>query len=529
MTTPSFYSDPNIQYLHQILEDLETGQLQIPRFQRPLVWDADKRLELLRSVCDGIPCGAFMVWRTENKISCYSHIGPFKLPPPKPGGTWQYLMDGVQRLSTLHAALHEPDVVDDSEDSDATEEGLAFYYDLKSKEFLAASQTENNSSMLPLRILLDSVALLRFQRQLPEEASEEWIRRADALAKAFRLYKIPIIPIVTESLEMATRTLQLLNRQGERMSDLHMVHTLTFSEEFDLLNKIEELREEIFRPLGWAEINEDWILKALEAYFDLDLGKPNTKRLSDHLREMPDTLDQVAGQLESAIRFLRHECGVPSPYMVPYAYHVFLLAEAFRIAPEPTEEVRVLLKSWFWLTTVGGSFAGISGYRLSRVARDIYEMVENGKPEWSFVKDFAYSPLPSKVDFKAVRIKGLALRLADRLDSDQDKLGQELLIRDKNRALAHLLPADQVSKSTYSSPGNRVLADVGTLGALRAGLFSGENAPEEVWDTHLISAHARDRLNTSPDAFIQQRVADLEDDERQFIRPHAERFNVTID
>ncbi len=532
MKSPSFFSEPNIQYLYQVLEEIGESQLLIPRFQRPLIWEVDQRLELLRSVRDGIPCGAIMVWRTTAEIKCYNHIGPFKLSPQKQSN-WQYLMDGVQRLSTLYAALHALKGLDSPEAADFDEEAgtddLTFYYDLESEEFYTADQFDDQPSMLPLRILLESVALLGFQRQLQGDEADRWIRNADALAKSFRLYKIPIIPIVTESLEMATRTFQLINRQGTKMSDLHMVHTLTFSQRFDLLSRIEGLREENLRTLGWSEIDGDWILKALEAAFGLDLGKRNTKKLSEMLKEAPEILKQTAGHLESAINFLREQCGVPSPYMVPYSSHAILLAEAFRVMTDPTEAVRSLLKSWFWLTTIGGSFAGISGSRLSRVTDDIREMVIDEEPAWSFSREFSYRPLPPKVDFKAVRTKALALRLAARQCFDEGKTGQQLLVEYRNRALVHLLPASHVSKSRYSSPGNRVLADGETLKRLRAGLLDGGEVSEELWERHLICQSARDRLSDSGDAFIDQRVKDLEAEERKFIRPHAERFGFIVD
>jgi uncharacterized protein with ParB-like and HNH nuclease domain len=107
MAAPSFYSDPHVQFLSQLLEEIRAGHLQIPRFQRPMVWDWETRRELLRSIRDGIPIGAVMVWRTSRStIKCYSNLGPHRVTPPPEGITRQYLLDGVQRLSTLYGALH---------------------------------------------------------------------------------------------------------------------------------------------------------------------------------------------------------------------------------------------------------------------------------------------------------------------------------------------------------------------------------------------------------------------------------------
>jgi len=519
MLVPKFISDPYIQYLHQILDEIDRGALLVPRFQRPLIWDIEQQIELLRSVRDGIPFGSILVWRTNrDDISCYEDFGneafgKFKLPPPAAGSPRQYIMDGIQRLSTLYAALREPSRVSDA--------AVDFYFDLETEDFTAAARIDRLENMLPLRIILRSTSLLKFQRGLTGRQAERRIERADRIAEAFRQYKAPVIPVVTDDLEMATQTFQLINRQGTRMSDLHMVHTLTFSADFDLLDRIENLKGEVFGPLDWGEVDEEWVLNACKAGLELDISKANAKQLSDGLKKHPGIIDQTADSLKRCILFLRDRCGVPSPYMVPYAYQAILLAEAFRVNPEPGEEVEDLLTSWFWLTTMGGSFAGISGHRLSLVAEDLRTMVRERRADWSFSQRFTYKPLPAKVDFKAVRIKGLALRLAAR----QGEKGIRALMVQKNRSLLQLLPANRISSRLYSNPGNRVLVNSKEILPLREKILSNPSHLPNM-TCHVVSEKARHLLAAGElDAFIETRKKDLEDDERRFIAHHAERFD----
>src|SRR5687767_11790128 len=101
MATPGFDSDPFVTHLVNLLDEIGRGSLQVPRFQRPLSWDVDRQLELLRSVRSGVPCGAIMVWRSSREdLSVYQHLGPYQLPPPPRGAPRQYILDGVQRLTT---------------------------------------------------------------------------------------------------------------------------------------------------------------------------------------------------------------------------------------------------------------------------------------------------------------------------------------------------------------------------------------------------------------------------------------------
>ncbi|MEZ4296222.1 MAG: DUF262 domain-containing protein [Polyangiaceae bacterium] len=79
MSQPSYLSGPHVQFLSQALEEDAHRAPAHPRFQRrPLVWNVDKRLELLRSIRDGIPVGSILIWRTGLKLASLE-LGPHRL------------------------------------------------------------------------------------------------------------------------------------------------------------------------------------------------------------------------------------------------------------------------------------------------------------------------------------------------------------------------------------------------------------------------------------------------------------------
>lgn len=45
MEAPSYVSDPQIQPLSVLLNDIRIGDITVPRFQRPLVWTNEQRLD----------------------------------------------------------------------------------------------------------------------------------------------------------------------------------------------------------------------------------------------------------------------------------------------------------------------------------------------------------------------------------------------------------------------------------------------------------------------------------------------------
>src|SRR5688572_26513277 len=127
---PSFESDPQVLYLHQILDEIRHGLLQIPRFQRPFVWKDEQRLELLSSVLEGTPIGSIMVWRSLVKIECFDRLGPHRLPEAPDRTPRSYLLDGHQRMATLFAALIPPELNLERDEEQEAMAGWQIYYDL---------------------------------------------------------------------------------------------------------------------------------------------------------------------------------------------------------------------------------------------------------------------------------------------------------------------------------------------------------------------------------------------------------------
>lgn len=520
MRGPAQTSEPIIQYLYQLVEAIAEGRLLIPRFQRPLVWEWERQVELLRSVRDGIPMGAVMVWRTSgSRISWLAKLAGHSLPPPKADLPYEYLLDGLQRLSTLFAALRGIGTDDVGEDSELKRIG----YDLDEQAFVALDRGDTPQAVVPLSVLSDSVTLLRFQRALTGPATEAWIERSDELARAFREYKVPVIPIVSESFEVAARTFNLINSQGVRMGEADMIHALTWSDTFELRDQIEALRAELLQPLGWGEIDFETVLKVVKAEADLDLYEESVEEVSSVLRKDREALTRAFNRLVLVAQLLR-QCGILDWYLVPYSLQAVLLAEAFRTNPGNDSD-HELLKDWFWLTTYGEMFAGLSGYRLGLSVESIRETAADGMLRWSGASPFKIRPLPRNADFRAVRIKALALMLA-REQVACNTPGDDpfrILALHKRLALFQLIPRRLVSKENFSSPGNRVLCEPDESTNLRQLAVSGL-LDEETRGRHVIPDEARKAaVQGRWDDFVTARVQALQAKESAFVADIVKR------
>jgi hypothetical protein len=530
---PTFVSEPQIQHLVELLEDIHRGYLQVPRFHRPFVWDLEQRLELMRSIRDGLPIGTITLWRTHSvRIATYDRLGPHSqnVLPSDNQPVRQYLLDGVQRLTTLYGALYPPAAPQSL--SDAGAESFSIYYNLESEDFVTPRQELIGPYHLPLSVLLNSVELLRFHRSLRGKEPETWFERADEIFRAFRGYKIPIIPIATDDLEMATRAFQRLNIQGTLMSEIHMVNALTWTSRFDLVAQVGELKEQTLNSHGWGDLNDDLLLKTCKLALGLDIQEESVEKLSERIKARPQVLQESVSNIERGALFLAKHCRIERPSVLPYSFQLVLLAEAFRQDPSPDESTLLLLRDWFWMTTYGELFAGVSGGRLQRVLDELMMNLKRKMLTWPGATPFRRRPLGSRFDMlRGARGRALALRLVDArpLDSSGEEIpAPSILARESAKALVHLvsrneLPEDQAD--LYASPANRLLVRPEDAPAIRKLLLEG-SVSKEFLRSHIISPGAHKALRQgNPEKFLQLRMKEFDALEEQFIAPIVQQLS----
>ena len=530
---PSFVSEPQVRFLQAVLEEIRDGQIQVPRFQRPFVWTEEQQTELLRSIRDGLPVGAIMVWRTHiTTIACYDRLGPYPLKPPVgAGGVRQYLLDGVQRMATLYGALFPSSgltVPSNDVPGDADEwESLKVYVDLVTRNFEWMNEQEFQLSRpraMPLEVVFDAVKLSRFLRTLPDHMTAE-VEAAEQVARAFREYKIPVIPVVGDDLDIATRTFQRINSHGTPMSFEHMAHALSWSPDFDLLATIDELRARLLEPVGWDDIDEGWIVDACRLALDLHTFERDVEELSRRLRERPQVIEEAVRGIRLAAEFLRSECHVVSPDFVPYRLQAVFLADALRLSPTPAPNARRCLYSWLWLSTYVELFSGVSLRGAVNVVSDVRQMAADGLWRWRSEQPIEPPALPRRWDWRGPRAKALAVRLAELAQAAPgDEVPFRLLGARGWRAIRPLLLEGPAR--WRADPGNHFLVAPEDVAVLRESLEKLPDGPalQTLCRIHCVSESALALLRGGRHGnFIEQRRSDLEDLETRFFLAIATR------
>ncbi|MBB5761394.1 uncharacterized protein with ParB-like and HNH nuclease domain [Methylorubrum rhodesianum] len=526
----TFSADPTVVFLTSVLDDLSTGRIRIPRFQRPLVWTWNHRREFLESIFAGLPIGALMIWATSNEeIGCYDSLGPHRLPPMVKSIENRYLMDGVQRISTLFGALRATeswksfDETNDFElrdfvvyaDLDAADESERFK---RSIDIRSEALKSDPTRYLPLNIILQSKELLKFQRALAN-ADEKRIDMADEVAAAFRSYKIPLITLNSASLEVVTKSFERINSRGADMSELHMLNALSYSPKFDLLKLDNEYRSDLLAAVGWEKVDTDVVLRCIKANLKADIYKTNPDEVSRRLKEDPQALYRTFNGLRSCAIFFDQAFGITDPALVPYRIQIVAIATA--LSSGYSDHYRLLLEDWVWLTTYSELFGG-SGRQSESAIGDFLNYVETGLLFWSLRQQPTVRSTASvKSDFRAARVKALMLALAYRSNQVESRSGSNL-IREFGAEAFHFLALPNVERG---DPGGRFLINPEDSHRLRAQITNCALS-DDVRERHIISDYAIEaaRLQDYKE-FARRRALDIfEFEKKHILKPLSERL-----
>ena len=91
-----------------LVDDIDRKQLLLPEIQRDYVWKPAQVAGLFDSLYREYPSGSILLWETEEDVS----VRPVKIAPSgalPAGGAVQYLIDGQQRITSLHRVFNDPD------------------------------------------------------------------------------------------------------------------------------------------------------------------------------------------------------------------------------------------------------------------------------------------------------------------------------------------------------------------------------------------------------------------------------------
>lgn len=516
---------PEVVFLSELLEELTSGTLRIPRFQRPFVWRRDQMTDLLDSVYKQYPIGSLLVWETDEQVATLDRLGPFVFPAPqgKPVG---YVLDGHQRLSTLAGALvPRGDHTAYEAGDDPNRWNLC--WNMASQRFQHGMSEEEPSVLFPLTSLLDTLRFFaatdvarRAVSHSDPATANLYTAQVSEVARAFQHYRVPVIRMRQTELTEAVEIFARLNSKGQAMSADQMVSALMYRQgdgpsQFDLASQIDSLQERLAAQ-GFGDVDRTTILRAILANLDEDIYRTEWTRLArgrrdELLEKLRNGVSRAEASLDRALDFLKSE-GVMIGRLLPYAMQLVVLSAFFDLQAQPTSGQLKLLRRWFWASSFSGWFGGANPSRVNSLVqefRTIAQKVSSPKQLENFNLDSEASPFPATFDMRSSRTRVLLLvmlSLEPRAETGQ-------LVDEPWREIAENGPGavgyifGETPKELSGHPANRMIRPPGApRGVLNSWLRNIQVARAATLASHGIDSKATEALDSrDPARFIRAR------------------------
>lgn len=363
-----------------LLNEIETGQIKIPQFQRQFVWDIASSAKLIDSILKGYPIGTFIYWRTNERLRSVKNIGNIELPEPREGEFVNYVLDGQQRITSLFAAL-KGEVI--TRDNGKKENFANIYVDLNAKDddpiVTADISQKNKSEVIKLTTLMFEKGKVIYNTY--EDKYHDLIDNYKAYINSCQFRGINLKDAeIDEATEVFTR----LNVGGKDLTLFEIMVAKTFepTRDFDLYEKFQELKQEL-QPSKYDTISSATVMQLLAILVERECTRKTILRIDKNA--FIDAWDDTVSCLKSAIDFFR-SYGVPVSRLLPYNALLVPFGYFFyHHKSNPTGIVKERLEDFFWRASLGLRYSSaVEGKFVQDI--DKIDKIINGelpKYEWS--------------------------------------------------------------------------------------------------------------------------------------------------
>lgn len=431
--------------LPTILDDIITGKLQLPDFQRGWVWDDEHVRSLLVSVARSFPVGAVMLLETGGEarfqtrpVENVDFTGA--IPQPE-----TLILDGQQRLTTLTQVLKldRPVKTFDAKDNaieryyyidieralaDATYEDAFFAVPADKKlrdDFdrlvtvdLSEPELECHFMCFPCNQILNSDRWEEALQEFAPERFKDYMAFRKSVLGAFRAYQVPMIKLAKEtSKEAVCLVFEKVNTGGVPLSVFELATATFAADNYNLrddwfgstLRKVEGREKRLHVEANLGSIEPTDFLQAIALLHtyerrlaDIAAGKTgkqlaavSAKRgaiLALPLHTYRKWSDATEAGFKTAARFLRKEL-VLTTKDLPYRTQVVPLAAVLTHLNERWLEPKIYdkLSRWFWCGVFGELYGGAVETRIANDLEEILAWVEGG-PEPRTVTEANFQP-----------------------------------------------------------------------------------------------------------------------------------------
>ncbi len=523
--------DSTKEALRDILQSIHTGRTQLPDFQRGWVWDNDRIRSLLASVSLAYPIGAVMVLQTGSaevnfKPRLIEGVALANATEPE-----RLVLDGQQRLTSLYRALWLQQPVD-TEDAkrnpvkrwyylningavnhqvDREDAIISVPEDRKIRNFrgevttdCASTDLEIQHEMLPLNIIFDSSALMRWQMEYLKaggERIERWQQLIDEVIQPLLQYQLPLIQLRKETpKEAVCLVFEKVNTGGVPLNVFELLTATFAAQNFNLRDDWKH-RQKYFKDKTYRvlhDLKSDDFLQtiALLATRQHRIDKQHAGVANEHLpgigckrkdilaltlEDYQQWADFAVRGYQDAAKFL-YDQKIFDSRDVPYRTQLIPLAAIFATLGTDAHShgARTKIARWYWCGVFGELYGGATDTRLARDFPEVVQWVREENQEPTTVGDANFVPdrlltMKNRISAAYKGVSAILLR-EDARDFMTGKPIASSLYFDEQLDIHHIFPRDWCNKREIGRDVIDSIVNKTPLGA-RTNRIIGNNAP----------------------------------------------------
>ena len=365
--------------IYTFLDTLRRKEYQIPTFQREVVWDRNAVKKLWDSIYRFYPIGSILIWKTNLKLQNHRTIGGHVIADDNHRGSFQYILDGQQRTTSLLTSLYggkiegkgnfdptlyfDLTVEDQGEIDDQThKERFLFWDEIDDRN---GSVTRNTPRMnkyregliVKLRDIMESFGNL--ERTLFEGAHEDFDhpirRKLRDIRNVLDNYRISFIELKGIEISEVCQIFERINQEGKPLDIFDIVVAKTFRLRTDtqpgfyLRELVEDFRNETSG--NFVTIDNLTFLQAIALIINQSFPDARILNITPVFlnRIKADQIEAVWPGTKTAMKklfdFFDNYLHLKGPRLIPYRYFYLSIASHFYENPEPDYE---LLKRYYW-------------------------------------------------------------------------------------------------------------------------------------------------------------------------------------
>lgn len=390
---------PEVQHLPTLFRRIQAGEIRVPAFQREFAWDAAQVISLLDSVYSGYPIGSILLWEVTGPVFREELVADLPFPETDKAYPAQFVLDGLQRLSSLYGVFHVKDL--------AAESVFNVVFDLREQAFRHFDVNDRRQSDIPLSVMFSPKGLLDIHKGLfALQDADELIERSLKLQSVFQEYLVPTVTIAHRDINEVVEIFRRINSTGTPLGAVDFMRALTWSQSFDLSSELSVLSEDLSQLR--FDLTDETLLKVIAVI----AGKAPVPDEMLSLRSIPseDLLAHVARAkhlLQTSIEFLHKHFAFRSSSFLPYEGQILALIRYFMTANAENDEAEAELVRWLWAISLNEQLRGKPDHYVARQLREI-DAFAQGK-----TNQLSHRLTVSPVEFLERRfIKGKALSAA---------------------------------------------------------------------------------------------------------------------